>query len=139
MRANHPGLCVGYRLFSPDSLVAFFPDAEPRTGGKDRDMIEFLREVDLLILDSQYDATEYRKHIGWGHGCVDDSVALALQAGVKHLSLFHHDPDHSDRQIDGLVKRARRLVAQQRARLQVDAAREGMRIGLPVKPASRRS
>jgi ribonuclease BN (tRNA processing enzyme) len=139
MRANHPGLCVGYRLFSPDSLVAFFPDAEPRTGGKDRDMIEFLREVDLLILDSQYDATEYRKHIGWGHGCVDDSVALALQAGVKHLSLFHHDPDHSDRQIDGLVKRARRLVAQQRARLQVDAAREGVRIDLPVKPASRRS
>src|SRR5208282_1876048 len=55
MRANHPGLCVGYRLFSPDSLIAFFPDAEPRTGGKDRDMIEFLRDVDLLILDSQYD------------------------------------------------------------------------------------
>ena len=54
MRANHPGLCVGYRLFSPDSLVAFFPDAEPRQGGEDREMIEFLRDVDLLILDSQY-------------------------------------------------------------------------------------
>ena len=133
MRANHPGLCVGYRLFSPDSLIAFFPDAEPRTGGKDPEMIEFLHDVDLLILDSQYDTKEYRKHVGWGHGCVDDSVALAMQAGVKHLSLFHHDPDHDDRKLDGLVKRARQLVARQRAKLHVDAAREGMTIKLPEK------
>ena len=139
MRANHPGLCVGYRLFSPDSLIAFFPDTEPRTSGKDRDMIEFLRDVDLLILDSQYDAGEYQEHLGWGHGCVDDSVALALQAGVKQLSLFHHDPDHDDKWIDGLVKHARRLVAKQRAKLRVDAAREGMTIKLPLKPVARRS
>ena len=29
-RANHPGVCVGYRLFSPDGIVTFFPDTEPR-------------------------------------------------------------------------------------------------------------
>ena len=139
MRANHPGLCVGYRLFSPDSLIAFFPDAEPRTGGQDRDMIEFLRDVDLLILDSQYDSKEYQEHLGWGHGCVDDSVALALQAGVKQLSLFHHDPDHDDKRIAGLVRHARQLVAKQKGKLRVDAAREGMTIQLPLKPASRRS
>jgi phosphoribosyl 1,2-cyclic phosphodiesterase len=133
LRANHPGLCVGYRLFSPDSLIAFFPDTEPRAGGKDREMIEFLRDVDLLILDSQYDSAEYQEHVGWGHGCVDDSVALALQAGVKQLSLFHHDPDHDDKRIDGLVKHARRLVAKQRAKLRVDAAREGMTIELSGK------
>jgi phosphoribosyl 1,2-cyclic phosphodiesterase len=139
LRANHPGLCVGYRLFSPDSLIAFFPDTEPRMGGKDRDMIEFLRDVDLLILDSQYDAKEYQEHVGWGHGCVDDSVALALQAGVKQLCLFHHDPDHDDKRIDGLVKHARQVVAKRRAKLRVDAAREGMTIDLPLKPASPRS
>jgi phosphoribosyl 1,2-cyclic phosphodiesterase len=133
MRANHPGLCVGYRLFSPDSLIAFFPDTEPRTGGKDRDMIEFLRDVDLLILDSQYDSAEYQQHLGWGHGCVDASVALALQAGVKQLSLFHHDPDHDDKRIGGLVKHARQLVAKQKAKLRVDAAREGMTIKLSAK------
>ena len=139
MRANHPGLCVGYRLFSPDSLIAFFPDTEPRTGGKDREMIDFLRDVDLLILDSQYDSEEYQQHLGWGHGCVDDSVALALQAGVKQLSLFHHDPDHDDKRIAGLVRHARRLVAKQKGKLKVDAAREGMTIKLPLKPVSRRS
>ena len=139
LRANHPGLCVGYRLFSPSSLIAFFPDTEPRTGGKDREMIEFLRGVDLLILDSQYDSKEYQEHVGWGHGCVDDSVALALQAGVKQLSLFHHDPDHDDKRIAGLVRHARQLVAKQKGKLKVDAAREGMTINLPLKSASRRS
>ena len=130
MRANHPGLCVGYRLFSADSRIAFFPDTEPRTGGKDQAMINFLRDVDLLILDSQYDSAEYRQHRGWGHGCVDDSVALALQAGVKQLCLFHHDPDHDDKRIAGLVRHARQLVAKQKGKLRVDAAREGMTIKL---------
>ena len=51
-------------------------------------MIEFLRDVDVLILDSQYDSAEYKKHIGWGHGCVDDSVAIALQPGSNNFVCF---------------------------------------------------
>ncbi len=133
LRANHPGLCVGYRLAWHDRLIAFFPDAEPHANGEDRKMIEFVRGADVLILDSQYDSAEYRRHPGWGHGCVDDSVALALEAGVKQLYLFHHDPDHDDKRIDGLVKHARRLVAKQKGKLKVDAAREGTMINLSEK------
>ena len=139
LRANHPGVCVGYRLFSPDGLIAFFPDTEPRANGEDREMVEFVRDADVLILDSQYDAAEFKKHTGWGHGCVDDSVALALKAGVRQLCLFHHDPDHDDKTMDGFVKRARQIVAKQKSKMKVDAAREGMTIQLPLKTVSRRS
>jgi phosphoribosyl 1,2-cyclic phosphodiesterase len=128
-RANHPGVCVGYRLFSPDGLTAFFPDTEPRAD--DHEMIEFVRDADVLILDSQYDRAEYRKHTGWGHGCVDESVALAVKASVKKLFLFHHDPDHDDRRMNEMVKYARKLVVKRKAKLKVDAAREGMGIQLP--------
>ena len=131
-RANHPGVCVGYRLFSPDGLICFFPDTEPRPGGVDLDMIDFVRDADVLILDSQYDRAEYKTHTGWGHGCVDDSVKLALDAGVKHLFLFHHDPDHDDKRMDELVKHARKIVAKRKGKLKVDAAREGMMIQLPT-------
>jgi ribonuclease BN (tRNA processing enzyme) len=126
---------VGYRLFSPDGIVCFFPDTEPRPDGPDRAMIDFVRDADVLILDSQYDRAEYKKHTGWGHGCVDDSVALALKAGVKKLVLFHHDPDHDDRTIDAFVKRARALVKKRKGQLKVEAAREGMVIELGGKPA----
>jgi phosphoribosyl 1,2-cyclic phosphodiesterase len=130
LRANHPGFCVGYRLFSPEGLICFFPDNEPRHGGKDREMIDFIRDADVLILDSQYDAKEYGRHAGWGHGCVEDSVAMALEAGVKKLVLFHHDPNHDDRTIDQFLRHARALVKRRGGALKVEAAREGMAIHL---------
>lgn len=133
LRANHPGMTVGYRLNTPAGSLAFFPDTEPRKGGDDRDMIDFISGVDVLILDSQYDRAEYETHIGWGHGCLDDSVALALKAGVKKLILFHHDPDHSDKKIDEFVAYARRLVIKAKGKLIVEAAREGMTLRLRGK------
>lgn len=134
-RANHPGVTVGYRLFSPDGVVVFFPDTEPRHGVEDREMIEFIKDADVLVLDSQYDRAEYKSHTGWGHGCVDDSVALAMKSGVKKLVLFHHDPDHDDRKLDEFVKYARRLVVKAKGKLKVEAAREGMVIQLGGKSA----
>jgi phosphoribosyl 1,2-cyclic phosphodiesterase len=133
-RANHPGFCVGYRLFSPNGLVCFFPDAEPRADGEDREMIEFIRDAEVLILDSQYTRAEYRRHTGWGHGCVEDSVTLAVRANVKRLVLFHHDPSHDDRTIDRLVHHARALVKRLRGQLKVEAAREGLTLRLGGKP-----
>ncbi len=148
--ANHPGVCVGYRLFTPTGSVAFFPDNEshagyrhsPQTPGaeetqqvfaqrEDRKLADFLRGTDMLIMDAQYDREEYPEHVHWGHGCVDDVVALALTAEVKRLFLFHHDPDHDDARIDRMVARAREIVTERKATLQVEAAREGMAVELP--------
>ena len=152
--ANHPGICVGYRLFTPEGSIAFFPDNEmqyrhrtsPRqpTGdpvalnfaiGEDAKLAQFLRDADVLIIDSQYTADEYPAHVGWGHGCVDDVVALAVKARVKQLFLFHHDPDHDDAQIAAMTEHARKLVAAQGSELQVEAAREGVKVALPLKEA----
>ncbi len=145
MLANHPGICVGYRLFTPEGSIAYFPDHETHSHdfrmhgsrlagakktpesdrGEARKMVEFLRGTHVLILDSQFDRQEYQTHVGWGHGCVDEVVALAIRAEVRHLFLFHHDPNHDDRKISAMVKHARKLVSDSGAALQVDAAREG--------------
>jgi phosphoribosyl 1,2-cyclic phosphodiesterase/CheY-like chemotaxis protein len=146
--ANHPGVCVGYRLFAGERSLAFFPDNEPRfrqhtaqrrpgarpprgaafARGEDRKLVNFLRGVDVLIMDAQYDCAEYREHVGWGHGCVDDVVRLALAADAKRLFLFHHDPDHDDAKVASLERHARRLVAAQGGALRVDAACEGLSV-----------
>ncbi len=148
--ANHPGICVGYRLFTREGSIAFFPDNElhyrhERTRrekirnlsadsefiqNQDKKMTDFVHDADVLIMDAQFDAEEYKHHVGWGHGCMDDVVALALRAGVKQLFLFHHDPDHDDTKIAQMVERARELVAMQNGKLQVDAAREGLQLKL---------
>ena len=143
---NHPGICVGYRLNTSCGSVAFLPDNEPyqRLRGttpnrneritdesleyarrQDEKMIEFIRDVDVLIIDSQYDDSEYQTKVGWGHGCLDDVVSLALMANVKQLFLFHHDPDHDDEHVSRMVGWARNLVAMHGDSLKVEAAREG--------------
>jgi phosphoribosyl 1,2-cyclic phosphodiesterase len=146
--ANHPGICVGYRLFTADGSIAFFPDNESREGQRrlarrqrgrqaarpsaDQQTIDFLRGVDVLIMDAQYDSEEYKRHVGWGHGCLEDVVTLALEAGVKRLFLFHHDPNHDDAKIAQMEAQARKLVAARKGRLQVKAAREGLVVTLPI-------
>jgi phosphoribosyl 1,2-cyclic phosphodiesterase/CheY-like chemotaxis protein len=152
--ANHPGICVGYRLFTAAGSIAFFPDNEPYHGqsrppsspadeaaqefarSQQDKLVDFLRGTDVLIMDSQYDREEYQGHIGWGHGCLDDVVGLALQASVKRLYLFHHDPNHDDAKIDTMVAHARELVAARQGNLTVEAAREGATLELPARVPS---
>lgn len=135
---NHPGGCTGFRIEADKTCVAYLPDHEPYRGAIDSsdpvvaagagkaeaELADFIRDSDLLILDSQYDSTEYPSHVGWGHGRLDDSVALALRAGVRSLVLFHHDPEHDDQKIDSMLAQARRQVAEAGAQMQVHAARE---------------
>jgi phosphoribosyl 1,2-cyclic phosphodiesterase len=144
---NHPGICVGYRLITSRGAIVYMPDHEPfqrmraQQGPgspdlkleaikfaheQDQKIVEFMRDADLLIIDSQYDEAEYRTHVGWGHGCVDDVVALALFAKVKRLILFHHDPDHNDAQIYRMETWAREIVKFHGETMAVDAAREGV-------------
>jgi ribonuclease BN (tRNA processing enzyme) len=73
-------------------------------------LVDFVRGLDLLILDTQYTAEEYTHRFGWGHGCLPDSVQLAIEAGVRRLVLFHHDPAHDDNRIDAMVEAARALA-----------------------------
>jgi phosphoribosyl 1,2-cyclic phosphodiesterase len=136
--ANHPGLCVGYRVSAAGRSLAFFPDNElpaasqgPVQNGPNGRLVDFVRGVDVLIMDTQYTRNEYEEHIGWGHGCMEEVVELALAAGVKQLFLFHHDPEHDDQKISEMVTSARALVAGKQGELRVDAAREGLMVELP--------
>lgn len=145
--AYHPGLCVGYRLSLNGSSIAFFPDNEIRqasnrpaapkgrhqfAGAENQKLVDFLRGTEVLIMDAQYDCAEYEHHMGWGHGCLDDVVALALEAEIKRLFLFHHDPDHDDAKVLQMVNQARRQVTARKGKLQVEAAREGLAVALAV-------
>lgn len=148
---NHPGVCVGYRLETSGGSIAFLPDAEPydnlklhtphhrllspeqtraRAEKARGELVDFLRGCDVLILDAQYTDEEYRDHIGWGHGSLSTAVALAGDADVKELILFHHDPTHNDAMIDKMAAIARTSAQQSGKTLIVEPAKEGLEIVL---------
>jgi phosphoribosyl 1,2-cyclic phosphodiesterase len=151
MFANHPGICLGYRLTTPHGDIVYMPDHEayerheierqklagetsPRgleyARVQDEKVVEFIRDADIVIGDTQYDRVEYPARLGWGHTCADDAVELAIRAGVKHLFLFHHDPDHHDEKMVSMISEAEQRVAAAGAHLIVSAAREGAEIVL---------
>jgi phosphoribosyl 1,2-cyclic phosphodiesterase len=147
--ANHPGICAGYRLFTSGGSIAYIPDTEPyetlklqlaKKDGIDVDearnfagterakMVEFLRDCDVAILDAQYTDEEYERHVGWGHSSLSSVVLLALDANVKRVLLFHHDPSHDDDMIDQMIEQARSLVSKSGKAMVIEGAREGVEI-----------
>ena len=55
-------------------------------------------------------------------------MEVALQAHVKSLALFHHDPMHSDDVVAAMEAEARRLVTSRGGTLRCFAAREGQEL-----------
>src|SRR5215216_6935582 len=150
---NHPGVCVGYRIFTSCGSVAFLPDHEPyefflhAARGKQLSpeqarqiaadqhaaLVQFLRGSAILILDSQYTDQEYTTYIGWGHGSISSALSLALEAEVQTLLLFHHDPSHDDEMLDTMVESARELAMKSGSHLEVAGAQQGSEILLEAK------
>jgi len=59
--------------------------------------VAFLGGVELLIHDAMYTPEELEEHRGWGHSTFEEAVALAGDAGVKRLVLFHMSPSTATR------------------------------------------
>lgn len=126
----HPGPTVGYRIESQGGSLAYISDHEPALGARHFPQsaewtsgYTIAANVDLLIHDGQYSRDEYPRHVGWGHSTTDDAVEFAKLAQVKHLVLFHHDPNRTDTEMDQLLKVT---TARTQPLFTVTAAAEGM-------------
>ena len=111
----HPGPTVGYRITDAHgSVLTYLPDHEPALGASAFPSLplawtsggSLAANADLLIHDSQYSAAEYANHVGWGHSSFKDALAFAALSDVKHFVPFHHDPGHTDIDIDRMMKEA---------------------------------
>jgi len=116
---NHPILCLGYRIEYENKILATCYDHEPFANLFEGDpeneeegknaafeqnyrVSQFYKNADLLIHDSQYSTSEYKKYVGWGHSTYKYAITQALKANVKNLALFHHDPNRTDKQLDNI-------------------------------------
>ncbi len=105
---NHPQGCLGFRLETPAGAIVYATDNEPGVPKLDKSLLELAAGADILINDAQFSPEQLattRK--GWGHSSWLEGVKLAKEAGAKHLVLFHHDPDSSDKVVDETLHKAR--------------------------------
>lgn len=128
--ANHPGGSFGYKVENAGRFVVYLTDNEldpPYERSTDfRGFVEFCRNADVLIHDAQYlDPDMPHKH-GWGHSLVRQACDLALQANVRHLVLYHHDPDRNDDELDCIQEESRSWFAAQGSPIACTVAFEGL-------------
>jgi ribonuclease BN (tRNA processing enzyme) len=111
----HPGPTLGYRLETDTASLAYLPDHEPALAGIAGRSLEWIsggalaEGADIVLHDAQYVDEEYDAKIGWGHSSVEDAVEFCRAVGAGRLVLFHHEPQRSDRALEGLEDRAREL------------------------------
>jgi phosphoribosyl 1,2-cyclic phosphodiesterase len=150
---HHPGVTYGYRISVAGKSVVYVSDNEvqflktsvaKRIHEFDEDEHELLERmvseqrssevsaiqgVDILVHDAQYTPHDYDKKRGWGHSCYVDTVNLAIDAGVRCLYLYHHDPTYNE-QVMAIHRDCLQIIRERHANMECHVAREGMKIEL---------
>ncbi|MGH6636064.1 MAG: MBL fold metallo-hydrolase [Gammaproteobacteria bacterium] len=151
---HHPGVTFGYRIHVHGKLIVYAPDNEftflsrsieqrySEFEVEERALLEqmksearsrelgLLRGADILIHDAQYTPEDYESKRGWGHSCYVDTVNAAIDAEVKTLYLFHHDPTYSDKAIESIHNHALQIIHERDSPLRCEIAREGETVRL---------
>jgi ribonuclease BN (tRNA processing enzyme) len=130
-RVPHLGTTLGFRIEADGASVAFVSDHQAPVEGSAvaPSVLELSDGADLLIHDAQYTDEEFVTKFNWGHSTIDYAVHVGAEAGVRHLALYHHDPDHTDEIVDQILDGARRAPGASRLDM-VSAAFEGLTIDL---------
>ena len=133
---NHPGGSSGVRIVRNGASVVYIPDNELHPPGEPvvrmDELIAFCARADVLIHDAQYLDSDMPMKRGWGHSVVGQVLEMAHAAEVRHLVLFHHDPDRSDEALDRIQEEARSWLHARGSTARCTVAHEGLVLSVPA-------
>jgi ribonuclease BN (tRNA processing enzyme) len=93
-------------------------------------VVRLCEGADLVIYDTMFTPDDYLRIPHYGHSRPSDALDVCREAGARRLTLFHHAPERSDPEIDGILAETRTLARTARLDLELSAAYEGMDIEL---------
>jgi phosphoribosyl 1,2-cyclic phosphodiesterase len=156
-RLNHPWVAIAYRIDADGASIVYASDTAPfadvllenefiktaptvgaplprevadKLATMRAHLVAMCQGADLLIYDTQFTPDEYKAQPHWGHSTPDDAIAVAREAKVKTLCLYHHAPKRSDEQQDAILEATRAQVKHAGDAFDVVAAFEGMELTL---------
>lgn len=116
---------LAFRIEEAGRTLVYASDVGYGAGGPGERTRALYREADLLIHDSTYTPEDRARYPQRGLASVLEAVAAATDARARRLALFHYDQDYTDTDVDALVDRGRRAIAESGAPLELIAATEG--------------
>ena len=138
---NHPGGGHAYRVEEDGVSFAYITDNEldppdaPQTTYDE--WVEYCRGVDLLIHDAQYIENDMPAKHGWGHSLISQVRQLAVDAQVKNLVMYHHDPERTDGELDEIAIESAQYFKSKNSKIGSYIAAEGLTFELTAKKDAR--
>ncbi|QZY55275.1 MBL fold metallo-hydrolase [Crassaminicella profunda] len=123
LRLNHPDDALGFRIEFEGKSCCYISDIEHQKTTESQ-LIQFIKNTDILIYDANFTEEEYIHKKGWGHSTWQNGVKIAKKAYVKKLILFHHDPYRYDEELESIETQAKKIYPN------TFAAKEGMHLFL---------
>lgn len=129
---KHPGKAYAYRVEADNAIAIVATDAEYQS----LDNIDTLKyrnfyaNADALIFDAMFSVRESFVKEDWGHSSALIGADMAIEAHVKRLLLFHHDPASSDAEIEEIRNQTEEYLERQGKSLEVIIAHEGLQLNL---------
>ncbi len=123
----HPGETVMYKITIAGKTIVFCPDNElaMASPGLRENMLNFIKNADVLIHDGQESVESYSFVKGRGHTAWEEATEFAIEANVKQLAIVHHSPDSDDKTLESREKTA---AAKFGKKLNVLFARDGQNL-----------
>ncbi|MFB0516291.1 MAG: MBL fold metallo-hydrolase [Candidatus Neomarinimicrobiota bacterium] len=126
-RHPHPNGAMSYRAEVDGFVLTYITDIEHTKDQLVPSVLKLSRDADVLIHDSHFHREDLPAHRTWGHSSWEECTAVARQAGVKQLFLFHYSPNYSDHDIFDMEQRARTVFPR------TTAAYQGLALEFPAK------
>lgn len=108
MEGVHPGGVSLFRLTGGGRRVVFATDCT-LTDALLPALTEFARDCDLLLCDGQYSDDEWPARSGFGHSTWTSVTRLGAACGARRVRVIHHDPSHTDEQLEAAEEELRRI------------------------------
>ena len=107
-RLDHPNGSYAFKVTDKiGTTIVYATDGEYKIQSETQTFVDFYRNVDMLIFDSQYSSEELSGKLGYGHSSYEIGIDLAVRSNVKKIVLFHHNHEFNDRMIEGNRSKAR--------------------------------
>lgn len=91
--------------------------------------LTFFNNADLLILDSQYTATEAVQKENWGHSSFSHALDFSSLCNIKKLFLFHHEPMYDDKKLYSILNNTKMYADYSNSKITfIDLAKEGQSV-----------
>ncbi len=122
---HHPAATLGFKFTWKGRSVGYVSDNEflpgflgaPHTLSETSEivaqhskLINFLKDVNLLIHEAQYTNQEYVTKVGWGHSSLSNACLFAKLTRANRWIIPHHDPMHDDDMLASKLNLTREIL-----------------------------